>query len=73
MAGTNAADGVGGRASKCAIIVPMLRWTGWRWQVVAWVILGAGAWVTHQFGVVPGLVFLAVCAIAAYVAERASR
>jgi hypothetical protein len=51
----------------------MLRWTGWRWQVVAWVILGAGGWVTHQFGGVPGLVFLAVCAIAAYVAERASR
>jgi hypothetical protein len=51
----------------------MLRWAGWGWQMVAWVTLGASGWVTHQFGVVPGLVFLVVCAIAAQVAYRASR
>ncbi len=53
--------------------LPMLRWAGWGWQVVAWVIVGASGWVTHQFGVVSGLVFLVVCAIAAQVAYRASR
>ncbi len=52
---------------------PMLRWAGWGWHVVAWVIVGASGWVTHQFGVVPGLVFLVVCAIAAQVVYRASR
>lgn len=57
----------------CAIICLMLRWTGWGWQVVAWVILGAGAWTERQFGLVPGLVLLIVCAIVAEVAYRASR
>jgi hypothetical protein len=51
----------------------MLRWTGWRWQVAAWVIVGAVGWTARQFGLVPGLVLLIVCAIVVHVAYRASR
>lgn len=58
---------------RCAIIFPMLRWTGWGWQVVAWVIVGADDWTERQFGLVPGLVALIVCVIAAHLAYRASR
>lgn len=66
---TNCLDG---RGSMC-YHSSMLRWTGWGWQVVVWVSLGASGWVTRQFGVVPGLVFLVVCVIATHVAYRASR
>ncbi len=51
----------------------MLRWTGWRWQVAAWVTLGVVRLIDRQFGLVPSLVLLMVCAIVGYVAERASR
>jgi hypothetical protein len=51
----------------------MLRWAGWGWQIVAWVIVGAGAWTVHHFGLVPGLVLLIVCAIAAHLVYRASQ
>jgi hypothetical protein len=51
----------------------MLRWAGWRWQLVGLAILGAARWTERQFGLVPGLVLLIVCAIVAHLAYRASQ